>query len=125
MKETVLIGRGHEITAIPRSMWEGHLAQIPTHAGERLAFMSADHHRVRNFVVKELPRTGKPLPPSSIALSLDLPLERVNTILDELEQHLVFLVRNADRDVAWAFPVTVESTTHVLTFKSGERLYGA
>lgn len=87
--------------------------------------MTEEHHRVRYFVVRELPRVGEPLLPEFIAQNLNLPLARVNAILAELEKHLFFLVRNGQGAVSWAFPVTVESTPHELTFSTGERLYGA
>ena len=87
--------------------------------------MSADHHLVRNFVVSELPRTQKPLQPEFISRRLGLPLPQVNTLLDELERNLFFLVRNSSGAVAWAYPVTVEKTPHELFFSTGERLYGA
>ncbi len=38
-------------------------------------------HRVRDFVVRELPRFGGPLPPEQIAASLGLDLEQVKIIL--------------------------------------------
>lgn len=87
--------------------------------------MTEDHHRVRYFVVGELPRTGRPLQPEFISQSLGLPLPRVNHILGELEENLFFLVRNRQGAVSWAFPVTVEKTPHELLFSTGERLYGA
>ncbi len=90
-----------------------------------LSFMSVDHHRVRNFVVSELPRAGQALPPETIASRLGLPLEQVLHILDELEKHLVFLFRNPQGEVAWAYPVTVEPTPHRVTFSSGEKIYAA
>ncbi len=52
-------------------------------------------------------------------------LAQVITILDDLEQHLTFLVRNEAGDVAWAYPLTVEATPHAITFNSGQRLYAA
>jgi hypothetical protein len=125
LTETVLLGRGREMSAIPRATWEGHLAQAPQHAGSRLAFMSDEHHQVRYHVVWELPRAGKPIPPASIAQSLELPLARVSEILDELERNLFFLARKGAEAVSWAYPVTVERTPHELTFSTGERLYGA
>jgi len=125
MSETILLGQGHQITKIPRATWEAHLSQIPQHGDERLSFMSEEHHRVRYFVVKELPRVGKPLELEYIAQSLNLPPGRVNSILDELGKHLTFLVRNDVGAVSWAYPVTVEPTPHELSFTSGERLYGA
>ncbi len=90
-----------------------------------LDFMSEDHHRVRNFVVAELPRAGIALPPAVIASRLDLPLEQVAHILDDLEKHLVFLFRNPQGEVAWAYPVTVDPTPHRVTFSSGEKIYAA
>jgi hypothetical protein len=125
MAETILIGRGRKITESPRAVWEGHLSEIPKHADERLGFMSEDHHRVRYFAVEELPRVGKPLEPEYISQKLDLTVKQVISILEDLEKHLTFLVRDEAGAVAWAYPVTVERTPHVVTFRSGERLYGA
>ncbi len=125
MSETVLFGQGRAYLAIPRQKWEEHLAQVPAHEDPRHAFMSPLHHRVRNFVVRELPRLGRPMPPGFIARSLDVPLEQVLPVLDDLEQHLFFLVRDEQGAVVWAYPVTVAQTPHALTFSSGERLYAA
>jgi hypothetical protein len=56
---------------------------------------------------------------------LNIRLEQVNLILAELQEKLFFLVRNEQGAVVWAYPVTVETTPHKLSFASGERLYGA
>ncbi len=125
MKETILIGRGHQFTTMPRHKWEQHLTAAPAHFEEALGFMSEEHHRVRYFVVRELPKVGKPLSPEFIARKLNLPLSRVNSILDELEKNLTFLFRNEQGDVAWAYPVTVDKTPHQATFSTGEKLYAA
>ncbi len=90
-----------------------------------LSFMTPEHHRVRNFVVSELPRAGIALPPATIASRLDLAPEQVSHILDDLERHLFFLFRNPQGEVAWAYPVTVDPTPHRVTFSSGEQIYAA
>ena len=91
-----------------------------------LAFMTARHHAVRNFVVRELPRQGgRPLRPADIAGSLGLDLPVVSGLLEDLEKHLFFLVRNDLGEVSWAFPVTSDRTPHRLRFSTGERIYGA
>jgi len=87
--------------------------------------MSEGHHLVRNFVVRELPRSGQPIPPDIISQNLGLPLEQVNNLLDDLEKNLFFLVRDSQGAVSWAYPLTVEKTPHDLVFSTGERLYGA
>jgi hypothetical protein len=125
MKNTVLIGRGHEMTEISREDWQAALAQAPGRFQERLKFMSAEHHLVRNFVVRELPVVAKPLSSDFIAGRLNLPLSRVQDILDELEKNLTFIFRNNQGDVLWAYPVTVAPTPHQITFDTGEQLYSA
>lgn len=125
MTENVLLGRGKELMPVPRAMWERHLVDIPEHGRKRLAFMTEDHHRVRYFVVRELPRAGTVLSPEFIAASLNLPEEQVRSILDDLEHELFFLWRNEAGSVSWAYPVTVDRTPHLIRFSSGERLYGA
>ena len=123
--DMILLGRGRRIIPLPRQDWERQLAQVPQHQNDRLGFMTRDHHRVRYFVVMALPGAGKPLAPEVIARSLGLPLAQVQAILDDLEKQLFFLVRDAQGNVTWAFPVTVERTPHRLCFDSGERLYAA
>lgn len=125
MNERILARRGGRISAIPRAMWEGHLAQVPQHSASRLGFMSEEHHRVRYFVVRELPLRGAPIAPETISQALDLTAAHVTMILDDLERHLFFLVRDDQGAVVWAFPVTVAPTPHRLVFSTGERLYGA
>jgi hypothetical protein len=125
MDEIVLLGRGTDIISIPESVHNKHLEKVPEHGRKRLAFMTPDHHRVRYFVVRELPRFGRPVTVHDIATRLSLAVQRVETILAELEENLYFLVRNEHGAVHWAFPVTVEPTAHAIRFSSGETLYGA
>jgi hypothetical protein len=125
MANTVFLGRKGQLQKVSEAMWKQHLAQIPEQGPNRLSFMTESHHRIRNFVVLELALRQQPIEPKLIAERLDFPLSLVNVILDELEQRLFFLVRNAQGAVSWAYPVTIETTPHRLTFKSGEQLYAA
>ncbi len=72
MEEKILMAHGDRITEISRKDWEEGLAAVPEHVAAGLAFMTDEHHRVRNFVVRELPRVGSPLTPEFIARSLSL-----------------------------------------------------
>ncbi|HYM61550.1 MAG TPA: hypothetical protein VEZ11_11735 [Thermoanaerobaculia bacterium] len=125
MSDTMLLARGTEIERQPREEWEAQLAAVPASMKQRLAFMSAEHHRVRYFVVEQLARRGRPLPPPEIAAELGLPLDRVVEIVRELEKQLFFLVRKDDGFVSWAFPLTVDRTPHALAFSTGERCFAA
>ena len=125
MSETILVGRDLDISTLPRQEWEEQLTQAPARIRARLSFMSNDHHLVRNHVVRELPRLGRPLPAAEISHALGLPMPRTDQILTDLEERLFFLVRDHSGNVSWAFPVTVDNTGHHLLFSTGERLDAA
>jgi len=123
MAGELLLGIGRHLLPIPRVIWRPLLKAGGRKTRARLGFMSEDHHRVRDFAVLELPRTGAPLSPATIAEALGLDLRRVGSILDELEQHLTFLFRSDGEAVSWAYPVTVDETPHHARFSSGEEAY--
>jgi hypothetical protein len=108
---------------IPRFVWQRLVRVSGRRARAGLAFMSPDHHRVRDFAVTELAGSGRPLAPESIAGALGIAVARVQSILDELERHLTFLFRNDRGEVTWAYPVTVDATPHRARFSTGEEAY--
>lgn len=125
MNEMILLGRGDRIIEIPQREWMKHLDLVPEHSQRRLAFMSEAHHRIRAFVVRELPRQGRALEPAYISKATGVSPDLTAEILEELERGLFFLVRNQDGDVSWAFPVTAEPTPHRVNFDAGETIYAA
>jgi hypothetical protein len=126
MKDTILIGRREEMLEVPAEDWRKHLARARQHSQIRLSFMTADHHRIRNFVVRELPcKLGNPLTADEVSQRLDLPIDRVVAMLEELQKNLFFLVLNNTGEVSWAFPVTSDWTPHRLSFSSGESIFAA
>jgi hypothetical protein len=120
MKDSLLLGVSHVALPIPRFIWRRQVR-----GAANLDFMSVDHHRVRDFVVTEIPKVGKTLSPAYIAQALDLPPDRLSVILDDLETHLTFLFRNPQGEVEWAYPVTAACTPHHVAFSSGERIDAA
>jgi hypothetical protein len=126
MKDRILIGKRKQIFDVSAENWQKHLEGTRQHGQVRLSFMTADHHRVRNFAVRELPRNlGKSLSAEEIARRLALPLVRVIAILEELQENLFFLVLNDAGEVSWAFPVTSDWTPHRVSFSSGESVFAA
>lgn len=120
MDENVLLGIGRHTMPLQPALWRQHLS-----AGADLSFMSEYHHRVRNFVVAEIPRIGKPLSPEYISEKLSIPMEKVIPILDDLEKHMKFLFRSDGVNVSWAYPVTTDDTPHQIIFSSGESIHAA
>ena len=123
MNGSILLGLGRHTIPIPGFVWKRLVKATARKARAGLAFMSADHHRVRDFVVTELPRVAAPLSPDLIARKLSLSIDRVTAMLGELERRLTFLFRNAEGAVTWAYPVTVDETPHHGTFSTGEHAY--
>ena len=125
MKKNILAITAKEFSEIPSDAWKQHVAQTAQDISKMLSFMTKAHHQVRYFVVRELPRIGKPIPPALISEKLNLSVSETTEILEELERNLFFLVRNKQGDVTWAFPITVEKTPQRLTFSTGESLNAA
>ncbi len=125
MGSSILLGLGRLLFPIPRRLWRTLVHRETGQAADRLAFMSSDHHRVRDFCVLELARGGVPLEPEAISASLDLDPDRVTTILDELERNMTFVYRSQGDAVTWAYPVTVDRTPHHVVFSTGESAYAA
>jgi hypothetical protein len=118
--DSLLLGVWRYLVPVPRPVWQ---SQVRGDAD--LGFMSEEHHLVRDFVVLEIPRIGKPIPPGLIARELGLSRPQVISILDDLEAHMTFLFRNEQGSVTWAYPVTVDQTPHRVTLSSGEQVYAA
>lgn len=125
MDSSILKGLWKYMTPVSSFMWRRMVKQRAEKARTKLDFMTDDHHRVRNFVVENLPRVGAPLSPETIAEAVGLTRGRVVAILEELEKGMVFLFRNAQGEVAWGYPVTVDQTPHRLYYSTGEQGFAA
>jgi hypothetical protein len=125
MNKSLLLGLGRFLLRIPRPIWQQEVMRSARAAEKSLAFMTADHHKVRDFVVREMPRIAEPISPERIARDLNMELDRVIPILDVLEKNLTFLYRDGAGAVIWAYPVTVEKTPHRISFSTDEHIYAA
>jgi hypothetical protein len=125
MSGTLLVGTGREIRRVPDDDFLQAIQRIPARMASRLAFMTQDHHTVRNFVVRELPRRRRPLSARHIANATRMGSSHVSALLADLEKRLFFLVRDSSGNVDWAFPVTSCTTPHRLKFSTGESIFGA
>jgi len=121
----ILVGVGQEIHAVQDGDFLESLESLPSRMASRLAFMSREHHMVRDFAVREMPRHDRPLSPSHIARATGLSLPGVSAVLADLEKNLFFLVRDREGNVSWAFPVTTFPTRHRLAFSTGEHTSAA
>jgi hypothetical protein len=125
MPNKLMAGVWRYILRVPPCLWEKQVERDVHEVKRSTGFMSAEHRLVHHYVVRELPRHGRPIPPDLVAQELALAPGRASEILEDLEKHLTFVYRDDKGQVVWAYPVTVEKTPHSLTFDSGEQLYAA
>ena len=127
MKDRIMLGLWKYMLSVPSFIMDmkKQVARGKMRYEAAMDFMTNDHRLVHHFTVRELPHAGKPLSLEFIARKLDLPRDRVVSVLEDLEKHMTFLFRNREGEVTWAYPVTVDKTPHHLTFSSGEQVYAA
>ena len=123
--QSVLVARGRDFERKPLAEWQAAVRRATSKMRKRLDFMTSRHHAVRTFVVRTLPQSQRPIPIVEIAAQVRLPISHVQSIVEELERKLFFLVRNRAGDVAWAFPLTVDKTAHDVKLSTGQRTFGA
>ncbi len=126
MKNSALLGIGRFMIPLPRIIWQ----KLISKGAQKIEKFTRDlkskeeYRNFYEFVVRELPREGKPLSPEFIGQQLNMPVARVNVMLDTLEKNL-WLFREGQEAVVWAYPVTAAKTPHYLTFSTGEKVYAA
>lgn len=121
----MMLGLWRYILRLPPGISKKRLGKLAERARVEVGAVSPRHRAVHHFVVRELPRYGRPMPPQAIADGLAVPLEAVIDVLADLEARKAFLFRNEEGHVVWAYPVTAEPTQHLIRFRSGETLYAA
>lgn len=126
MRDRAYLGIGRWMVPVPGTLWRRQISSVAAGIARANArFMTDERRRLHHAVVRELAETTQPLETDYLAAVVGLSVDRVREILGELERRLTFLVRNSRGAVTWAYPMTVETTGHHVTFESGERLDAA
>ncbi len=125
MRNSILLGLGRVMLPVPALIWTRLVGQSARQVAGNLDFMTDDHLRVRDYVVREMPGSPGPLAPETIAAALVLARDRVIVLLDQLEARLTFLFRGDGTNVSWAYPMTVDSTPYRVTFNDGVQVQAA
>jgi hypothetical protein len=125
MSDALLVRLGRFGVRLPRPLWRWIIAREAQRSARGIAWMTPEHHRVRDFVVTEIARTGEPLTPTRIAAATGLADDHAASIVEELERGKTFLYRSDGADVDWAYPFTTTATSHRVTLGEGEPRYAA
>ncbi len=123
MLETVLLGFEKTMISVPIFLYRLAVSKGATDIAANVSFQTDEHHRVHDFVVRELGQIdeSEPLTAKIIAQHLSLMESRVDEILNELEKAWVF--RGEEGNIRVAIPFSYDKTPHVITLDTGERKY--
>ncbi len=125
MQNALMVRLGGAGVRVPGALWRRIADRQARRSANGVEWMTAEHHRLRDFAYTEIVRTGKAVSPAQIVAGTGLAPGRVEQITDELERGKVFLYRGDGTNVDWAYPAAAAATPHKVRFKSGEILYAA
>lgn len=125
MEDALVVRLGRAGLRVPRALWRRIVAAEARRSADGIGWMTPEHHRLRDFVVTEIVRTGKALSPAQVAAGTGLDGDRVAVLTGELERGKTFLYRSDGINVDWAYPAAAAVTPHRVRFTSGETLYAA
>jgi hypothetical protein len=125
MENALTVRLGRAGLRVPRGLWQRIVAGEARRSASGIGWMTPEHHRVRDFAVTEIVRTGKALSPAQIAAGTGLSGDRVAAATGELERGKTFLYRSDGVTVDWAYPAAATATPHRVRLTSGESLYAA
>ena len=110
---------------VPKVLWRRVIDAEARRGKSRVEWFTDDHHRVRDFVVTEIARTGEPVGIEQITATCGINKQQALAIIEELEKGMTFLFRTDGDAVDWAYPVTARRTPHRVQLDSGERFFAA
>jgi len=122
MTRGVLLGFFRWILPVPAGCWDKKFDGMLQQLKEKDKFMTGEHRTLYGFAIMRLVETVKSLTSEEAAQKLNLPLERVNQLLDELEKRAGVITRHADGAIVSAGPVTLDKTSQRLVLSLGEEI---
>ena len=81
--------------------------------------------QVQFYVVQRISDTNQPVLPEDISTDLNIPLDKVISIIEKLESLKVFFYRYNSPGINWAYPVTSDEREYKLTFDDGKKCTAA
>jgi len=125
MDDALRVGIGPFLLPVPGVIWRRLLTATARRLGAEVAQVSDRELRVRAAAVTEVARGGRAVSAQAIAAGLELPLDVVVADLGELDRRLIYLHRDANGAVEWAYPVTAARTPHRVRLGGAEPIGAA
>jgi hypothetical protein len=125
LKRRMLMGIGKFMVPIPRMIASKGLEKGASGARAKAALLSPEERKIHHFIVSRMTEIKSPLNAEQVGKELDLPIDRVETTIDKLEELKTFLYRSDGKGINWAYPLALEDTGHQMTDATGKQFFAA
>ncbi len=125
MDNALAVRLGRAGVRVPGVLWQRIASGDARRSARGTGWMTPEHHRVRDFAVTEIVRTGRAVSPAQITAGTGLQADEAARLTGDLERAKTFLYRSDGSNVDWAYPAAAAMTPHRVRFTSGETLYAA
>ena len=119
------IGIGKFMVPVPLVISNRGLEKGVSGAKAKARLLSEEERRVHHFVVKKMAVAKEPITAELISQELGISLEKVEKIIDKLEGLKTFVYRRDGKGINWAYPLSLENTSHRMTASTGEEFSAA
>jgi hypothetical protein len=87
--------------------------------------LTEEERRVHHHVVLQMMYAGEPYTAEMLADELGIGIDRMEAIVDKLENLKTFIYRRDGRRIDWAYPLSLDDTGFQMSAASGERFFAA
>lgn len=87
--------------------------------------LSIEERNVHHYIVKKMAVVKEPITTEMVANELKMPNDKVNEIIEKLEELKTFIYRGDGKGINWAYPFSLENTGFKMTASTGESFFAA
>ena len=121
----MLMGIGKFMVPIPQVIASKGLEKGVSGARAKADLLSPEERKIHHFIVSRMTETKTPLTAEQVGKELDVPIDRVETTINKLEELKTFLYRSDGKGINWAYPLSLEDTGHQMTDSMGKQFFAA
>ena len=125
LKHKLYMGFRGFMMRIPPLLSEKAARKSEKGARANAACLSNEARKVHHFIVKKMAIVKAPITAELIAGELGLPKDKVDRIINKLENLKTFIYRSDGKGTNWAYPLSLENTGFRIAASSGERFFAA
>lgn len=125
VERKLYMGVGRFMIPIPLAISNRGLGKGVSGAKAKAELLSDEERKVHYFIVGKMAVAKEPITAELVGEELGIQVDRVERIIDKLEELKTFLYRSDGKGINWAYPLSLDNTGHKMTTSTGERFFAA